>query len=150
MALVIGKCALYHAFCFVLNDFVIGHCSFVVCFFFIRSKMATDFSVEDFLTRPTLEGLEQCKKADLCAIGSYLGVELLKSRTLAQLKEAVLALLEEKGVSLGEVEVKGHVSPVSASGVEQEVKSPPPSPSRSHTTTLSDGSTSPRLRVRLA
>ena len=55
--------------------------------------MATGFSVEDFLATPTLEGLDQCRKVDLCEIGAHFGVELPRGKTVAQLKQYLLGPL---------------------------------------------------------
>ena len=59
----------------------------------LGTKMATGFSVEDFLATPTLEGLDQCRKVDLCEIGAHFGVELPRGKTVAQLKQYLLGPL---------------------------------------------------------
>ncbi|KAK0152899.1 hypothetical protein N1851_005430 [Merluccius polli] len=121
--------------------------------------MATGFSVEDFLATPTLEGLDQCRKIDLCEIGAHFGVELSKAKTVAQLREAVLVLLKDKGVPIEEgavvkaaltgspdpSEVKIGVEP----GLDQVEKSLS-TPGSSRASSVSSVSVSTKLKVRLA
>ncbi|KAK0141509.1 hypothetical protein N1851_021341 [Merluccius polli] len=121
--------------------------------------MATGFSVEDFLATPTLEGLDQCRKVDLCEIGAHFGVELSKAKTVAQLREAVLVLLKDKGVPIEEgavvkavltgspdpSEVKIGVEP-GADQVEKSLSTP----GSSRASSVSSVSVSTKLKVRLA
>ncbi|XP_057674676.1 uncharacterized protein LOC130905366 [Corythoichthys intestinalis] len=109
--------------------------------------MATGFSVEGFLADPTVGQLDQCRKADFCSIGAHFGVELLMSKTWAQLKASVVDLLVKEGVSIEGVE--GHSdSQEEIPPVFRAVRSetPPTSPRSS----LDGAGSSPRLRVRLA
>lgn len=120
--------------------------------------MATGFNVEDFLATPTLEELDQCRKVDLCEIGAHFGVELSRAKTVAQLKEAVLVLLKDKGVPIEGAVVKAiltgspdpsEVKFEAAPGAEQVVKSLS-TPGSSRASSVSSVSVSTNLKVRFA
>ncbi|XP_057676607.1 uncharacterized protein LOC130906366 isoform X1 [Corythoichthys intestinalis] len=109
--------------------------------------MATGFSVEDFLAGPTVGQLDLYRKADFCAIGAHFGVELLMSKTWAQLKASVVDLLVKEGVSVEGVE-----------GLLDSQEEVPPvfrvvgsaTPPTSRRSSFDGAGSSPRLRVRLA
>lgn len=58
----------------------------------------TVFDLEAFISNPSVEQLDQCRKEDLHAIAAYFEVALSKSFLKPELKEAVLHLLVDRKV----------------------------------------------------
>ena len=98
-------------------------------------------------------------KVDLCEIGAHFGVELSRAKTVAQLKEAVLVLLKDKGVPIEEGAVvkavltgspdPSEVKIEAAPGAEQVVKSLS-TPGSSQASSVSSVSVSTNLKICLA
>ncbi|XP_013856405.1 uncharacterized protein LOC106512295, partial [Austrofundulus limnaeus] len=62
------------------------------------------FSVEDFLSDPTVKQFDVCRKDDLCAIASHYGITVSKTMLKSELKSLVFSSLVEKGVFSVEVD----------------------------------------------
>uniref|UniRef100_A0A3B3XHV5 SCAN box domain-containing protein n=1 Tax=Poecilia mexicana TaxID=48701 RepID=A0A3B3XHV5_9TELE len=56
------------------------------------------FNLEEFLSNPTVEQFDVCRKDDLYEIASYLGIHVSKSLLKRELKSVVFSSLVEKGI----------------------------------------------------
>lgn len=60
-----------------------------------------DFSLDDFVETPLWSKIERCRKADLLLVADYYGVVVSGSARKAELRDALMGKLVEKGVLKG-------------------------------------------------
>lgn len=60
--------------------------------------MAEKFSLEKFVTHPTLEQIHRCRKDDLVEIATHFNIPVIRSMLKKEIRERVIGGLEEQGV----------------------------------------------------
>lgn len=134
----------------------------------LLSTMAEKFSLEKFVTHPTLEQIHRCRKDDLVEIATHFNIPVIRSMLKKEIRERVIGGLEEQGViSIAEqlesvslpsssAEAGGGPSTETPSGsgkvykAGERAKTPFTLPKYDPSPSSSTGHTEARLKVRLA
>lgn len=80
-----------------------------------------EFSIEAFRQKPSWEGLELCRKADLYLIADYYEISIVKSARKKEVRDVIQAALVQQGVltAVQNPESEGGETEESASGEEE-------------------------------